>query len=283
MNIQHLAIKLARATTLPVFSKVVKQVLTLAENPNASAREYELVIGQDTALSAKIIRTANSTFYNRGAQITTLQRAIVQLGNSTIRSICLAVGFKSSVDAVSCNKHFDSKVFWQHSLAVACTAKLIACLRNQPLAEEAFMAGMMHDIGKLALAMFLPGEAEYVYRLMELRNVSQYEAEMEALKLSHQDIGQMVAERWELPGVYLSSITSHHAPPLEVVFEDPLVSYVHIANALTYSTGLGLGPAGEMNQVDPMIQDMLELDPSVYDKINRVVANEVAQLSVQMG
>ena len=283
MNVSQIEIKLSRATTLPVFSKVVKQVLSLSEDMNASARDYEMVIKQDTALTAKIIRTANSAYYNRGAQITTLQRAVTQLGNSTIRSICTAAAFNSSVKYTQKNKNYSPEAFWQHSLAVACTAKLIACLLDQSQAEEAFMAGLMHDIGKLALFMFLPVEAEMVLKNMETHNLSQYEAELEYLGMTHQDIGKLVAEHWDLPSHYVSSIINHHEPPLEIIYEDPLTSYVHVANALVYQIGLGMGPVGEANLVSQEIQDALGLTEAVYDKINHVVANEVARLTLQMG
>ena len=176
MEIRHIETKLARATTLPILPNAVAQVLALTDNPNAGARDYERVIKQDAALTTKILRTANSPYYG-GGNITNLQRALSQLGVNAIRSICLAVSFQSALASRNLDRRFSPSRFWQHSLAVACGAKVLACVARDPNAEEAFIAGLVHDIGKLALCMFLPLETNQVYNMMAEQKISQYQAD----------------------------------------------------------------------------------------------------------
>lgn len=283
MDVKQIEVKIARATTLPVFPQVATQILALTENQNVSAREYERIISQDAALASKILRTANSPYFGGHGNITTLPRALSVLGVNTIRSICLTVAFQSALSLKGLDKRFIVNNFWQHSLAVACAAKILACLKRDPLAEEAFIAGLLHDIGKLALCMFLPLEANLVFTTMEKSAISQYEAEMQCLEITHEEIGALAAERWGLPEMYRLPISKHHTPTEDVYEIDPLTAYVHIANVLAYEADMGFAPAGEMNCADPLIVAFLDIPDGQYEPIRQTITNEVARLSGQMG
>ena len=284
MELKHIETKLARATTLPILPHVVVQLLALTDDMNASARDYERLITQDTALLAKILRTANSTYYGSSGQITTLRRALAQLGNNTLRSLCLTVSLQSALSSKTLSKNFDSGNFWMHSLAVACAAKVLACLAHDPHAEEAFVAGLVHDIGKLALCMFLPQEAECVYALMKTQNLSQYDAELKFIGVTHQDIGLMAAEGWQLPDIYLPPIARHHTPVDEENKEvNRMVAYVHVGNIIAHQIGLSSAPTGTTPDADPAVLEFLGNSEEQYKLIHKVIANEVQRLSSQMG
>ncbi len=284
MEIKHIEIRLARATTLPIFPHVVQEVIGLSDNPNAGSRDYERVICHDAALVAKIIRTANAPYFGGSGNIGTLQRAVTQLGVNTVRSICLTAAFKSSLSSAKTNKRFVPRTFWQHSFAVACTCKLLACLAGRGMQEEAFIAGLMHDIGKLAAARFLNTEMDAVYKQMDVHKISQYEAEMQCWELSHQEIGGAVVRLWGLPSDYVSPITRHHTPTTEGAEIDRLTAYVHIANALVHHIGIdhGGGSASSVD-ADQDVLDYVALGPQMYDRISNVIATEVARLSESMG
>lgn len=283
MDIKSIDLRLARATTVPIFPNAVIQVLALADDPHAGAREYERIIQLDTGLTAKILRTANSTYFGGGGHITNLQRALTQIGVSAIRSICLAVAFQSALQVKALDKRFNVAAFWQHSLGVACAAKLIAGLAQRSLAEEAFIAGMLHDVGKLALCMFMPLEAGRILDMMEAEHISQFEAEMGFLGVSHQDIGRIAAERWGLPEVYHAPIAKHHTPTEDVYEIDARTAYVHVANALVHEIGLGITPHDMKCEVDPIVADFVGLSDAQYQPIRNCVAMEVSRMSSQMG
>ncbi len=281
MDMDSIEIRMGRATTLPIFSNVVSQVLALTENSDASARQYEQIIMQDTALTAKILRTANTAYYGGSGKINTLPRALSQLGSNTIRSICLTVAFQSALCSKQLNARFDAASFWQHSIAVACAAKVIACLARPALREEAFTAGLVHDLGKLALCMFLPVEASQVYRAMETSKISQYEAERILLEITHQEIGRVAAERWSLPEIYYGPISSHHTPIPETGDIDSLTAIVHVGNALAH-TIYPENVRGE-SAADPRALEFLNIPEAQYQPVCQAIAREVARMGQQMG
>jgi HD-like signal output (HDOD) protein len=282
MDLKHLEIRLERATTLPIFSGAVSQVLALTQNLNAGTRDYERAISQDAALSAKILRTANSPYFGGNGQITSLQRAMAQLGSNTLRSICMAVAFQSALGVKTLNKRFDFHQFWKHSMAVACAAKVLALLTRDPQAEEAFIAGLLHDVGKLALCMFMPLEANQVYTAMEEQHISQFEAELACLQLTHQEIGRLAAQRWQLPPLYHEPIAKHHTPAEDGSEIDRLTALVHVGNALAYEVGLGSAPAGCMNSADPQVVDFLGISPAQFEPLKGAITMEVAKLGAQL-
>ncbi len=286
MELKHIETRLARATTLPILSNVVTQLLLLTEDPSASARDYERLIMQDAALTAKILRTANSPYFGGNGNITNLRRALTQVGNNSLRSICLTVSLQSALSTRNLNKAFQPATFWLHSLGVACAAKLLACLtHDQMQAESAFIAGLVHDIGKLALCMFLPQEADSVYALMRTKKISQYEAELEFLGVTHQDIGSMAAERWQLPCIYLSPIARHHEPVNPETGEiDRMTAYVHMGNILVHQIGLDMEMfKSSATEPDPGVLELLNLSEQQYEAIRLALATEVQRLAGQMG
>ena len=283
MELKHIETKLARASTLPILPNLVMQILALTDDMNAGARDYERLIMQDAALTAKILRTANSSYFGGNGQIANLRRALTQVGNNTLRSMCLTVSLQSALSSKTLNKAFNPKQFWLHSMAVACAAKILACLARDARAEEAFVAGLVHDIGKLALCMFLPLEATHVYQLMQTYKITQFEAELQFLGASHQDIGQIAAQRWQLPDVYLMPIAKHHDPAEGGDEVDMLTAYVHVANCIAHQIGLGFDPAGTNHCPNPAVVALLNISEEQYDPIRSAVAQEVAKMGSQMG
>lgn len=283
MEPKHIETRLARAATVPILPDIAMRVLRLADNPNAGAREYELVIAKDAGLTAKILRTANAPYYGSNGQITTLQRALTQLGVNAIRSICLTVSFQSAMASKQLNKRFHVGHFWQHSLATACAAKILSRLHGSRLQEEAFVAGLVHDIGKLALCMFLPLESNRVYDVRDNENLTDCEAEQDVLGLTHQDIGLKAAQLWHLPEMYHAPISTHHTPTEDVFEIDPLTAYVHVADALSYEINLGFGKPGYVPEMDYLVVDFLGISEAQYDLIRTAVLKEVLLMSKYMG
>lgn len=285
MEIKHIETRLARASTLPILPNVVTQLLAMADDPNTSPKDYERLIIQDAALTAKLLRTANSPYFGGNGNITSLRRALTQVGINTLRSISLTVSLQSALNARNLNKSFQPGKFWLHSLAVACGAKLLACLNHDhKLAEEAFVAGLVHDIGKLALCMFLPQEADKVYALMQSEQISQYQAELSFLGITHQDLGYTAAEKWQLPRAYMMPIARHHTPGKDLIgTEARLTNYVHMANILAHDVRLELEPVHPALEPDNIVLESLRLSNQQYEALRLAIANEVQRMGSQMG
>lgn len=278
MDYKHLETQLARASTLPILPHVTLQLLKLADSPNVGTKDYERVIMQDPAMVAKLLRMANSPFFGGGGRISSLQRAILMLGVETVRSICIMVSLQSGSSTRKPGRHFNIAEFWQHSIAVACMSKVVAMIKKYPKPEEAFLAGLMHDIGKLGIALFLPEESSQVFQQRSSTTLSDYEIEQESLKITHEEVGYEIATRWQLPPIYWGAISHHHSPLESAVASDDLALYVHVGNALAYECGLGFGHQGEANRINPAVQALVQIDEEQYSRICTTVYEEVQKL-----
>lgn len=277
INYKHLEVQLARASTLPILPHVATQLLNIPDSPTVSPKDYERLIIQDTAMSAKVLRTANSPLFGGGGRITTLQRAMALLGFDTVRSICIMVSLQSNSNNKALGVHFSTANYWQHSITVACISKVIATVKRYPKPEEAFLAGLLHDIGKLAIAMFLPSESREIAIRARAENLSDVEAETLVLgEITHEQIGAEVAIRWDLPTLFRGAIEHHHTPQFEP--EAELSHFVHVANILAYQHGMGFGIKGSVHEIDPTVQALLGLDTAQYDLIGEKVESEVKKL-----
>jgi HD-like signal output (HDOD) protein len=279
LDVKQIELRLSRATTLPIMPGIVSQVLSMTDNPDYGARHYEQVISKDAALAAKILRTANSPIFGGNGNITSLQRALSQLGLNTLRSVCMTVAFQSALHNKSLSKRFDPVYFWQHSLAVACASKVLACLKRHPQPEEAFLAGLLHDIGKLALCLFLSEEANTVFNFMQLRKVSQFEAERSCLGITHQEIGRMAAECWSLPEIYHDPIAKHHTPTEDIYEINALTAFVHVGNLLAHEIDKGVSPPNAPEEVDSLILGYLDIPEAQFHPVRQAVAHEVSRIS----
>ena len=280
MNLATVEIRIARATTLPALSYVVTQLLKITASPDTTMRDYARIILQDSAIASKVLRVANSSYYG-GRTVSTLDKAVALLGVNTVRSICMTVAFQSSLTNKNLPKRFLVNEYWQHSLAVACASKILACLKKHPQPEEVFIAGLMHDIGKMALALYMPVEANFVYQTMQEQQIGQYEAEHDCMGLTHQDIGLLVAQKWGLPPSYYDAIARHHTPANEGDEIDLITACVHVGNCIAHEAGIGDNIYRNHHTADPVIMSYLDIPEAQFEPLKKAVAHEIAVLSLQ--
>jgi putative nucleotidyltransferase with HDIG domain len=280
LDLKSVELRIARATTLPALPHVVTHLSRLTNSEGASMRDYERVIAQDPAIASKVLRVANSSLYG-GREITTLDKAIGMLGVNSVRSIATTVAMQSALVNKNLPRTFDVKSYWQHSLAVASAAKVLACLKKSTHSEEAFIAGLMHDIGKMALALYLPQEANFVYSTMQAQQIGQFEAEQESLGITHQDIGLLVARQWELPQTYQKAIAHHHTPTFEENEMDIVLAAVHVGNCIAHEAGMGGNPYRNHLAADPATLTLLAIPEAQFEPLKQAVLREITALSQQ--
>lgn len=274
MELESLAIKIARSENLPVLPQVVSSVLRIADGPNASARAMEQVIERDPAIAAKVLRVANSSFYGC-SRVPTIGRALSVLGLNTIRSLVVGVVFQQMAAGRGRQSFFKMLAFWQHSLAVATGARILAKIRLPARAEEAYGAGMLHDVGMLVLDRFCPKEFDEAIALADRESCPLHEAERRSYGFDHGDVGALLAEKWSLPPMLHSAIAHHHRA--QSAAGTDLTCIVAAADVLAHQCGLGNQSGGALYEIDPVVEETLNLPLEQLALIGKLMYDEVTR------
>ncbi|WP_449242930.1 HDOD domain-containing protein [Desulfovibrio sp.] len=201
------------------FSPVLLQKLFMQTGEGALASMHEIAetIAKDQGLTAKLLAMANSAFYGLQAQVTTVQRAATVLGMREIRNIVLAIGIRALGRKRPVPKEFDLDAYWRHQFRVACLSRDLARAVGDMDPDQLFTAGLLHDLGKLIVAMFRPEVAVEVLALARERNVTEAQAENDYWGVDHGVIGALVLGSWDLPAEIVEPVNWHHAPELAPV------------------------------------------------------------------
>jgi putative nucleotidyltransferase with HDIG domain len=245
-----------RLRDLPSLPSVVLDLISSFGREDVDVTVLADKMSRDQALAAKILRLANSSFYGLAAKVRTVKQAIVVLGFDSARALAVASGVIENFGGAA--RQVDVADFWRHSIAVALCAKNLA--RHAALDQDyAFVAGLLHDIGRLVLAIGFPTEYARVIEACARDDITVGEAELRELGVDHQRAGQLLAETWKFPPLIQRAIAHHHAPAGADLGDVPGV--VHAANALVQALDLGGGPHAAVPRLLDATWDSLRLTP----------------------
>lgn len=229
---------------LPALPDVATKVMELVRDPDTGVKDLEDVISKDPALTARVLRIANSAMFGLRAQVSTVSRAIVVLGFNTLRSIVLA----ASTQALYRTKgsRFKDRILWEHSLAVALASRSIARHIEFPAAEEAFVAGLIHDIGKVVLDANLGDRYQQVIERVYNDGESFSEAETSVFGFDHSEVGALVVKKWTLAPELEEAVRLHHRPG-EATIDPKLCAIVDLGNRLCMKLEIGPEKRADMD------------------------------------
>jgi putative nucleotidyltransferase with HDIG domain len=256
MSAVDLAQVVKRLRDLPALPSIVLDLISSFGRDDVDVTTLAEKMSRDQALAAKILRLANSSFYGLPAKVRTVKQAIVVLGFDSARALAVA---SSVIENFGAEVHqIDLADFWRHSIATALGAKNLA--RHAGLDQDyAFVAGLLHDIGRLVLAISFPDEYARVIEACVRDDITVSEAELRVLGVDHQRAGQLLAETWRFPPLIQRAIGHHDAPSGTDLFDVPGV--VHAANALVLALDLGGGPHAAVPRLVDATWDGLRLTP----------------------
>ena len=249
----------ARLKDLPALPLVVSELLASFDDPDVDLGQLAGKIAHDQALAAKTLRLANSSFYGLQSRVRTIGQAIQVLGFDSVRALVVGAGVIGGFEAGR-EKGFDFDGFWRHAIGTALCARALARHAPQPGAnpELAFVAGLLHDLGRLVLVTRFPEHYAEVLARRALRDCELLLAEREVLGIDHAQVGRALGQHWKIPEPICRAIANHHQPMRQD--EGDLPAVVHVANVL--ANGLDLSDQ-EDDQVPTMAQgawDSLGLD-----------------------
>jgi len=272
--------QIGHIATLP---EITLKIIELVEDPAATAQDLHKVIEFDPALCSRILKVVNSSFYGLPGQIGSINRAIVLLGLNAVKNIAISASLAKLFRGGKLCAAFSAKDLWTHSTAVAATSKLIADEMGLSCADEAFLAGLMHDIGIIVEMQYkrdaLTDTVNSIVGPDGVPTKDMLEAEMVNFGADHQLFGQALCEKWKFPQVFAHVAGSHHEPlsVAEDIRTLPLI--IHVADKLT----AGVEDGGfrldivDVN-IDPSILGELKLSDDTINKIQEAIPDHISEV-----
>lgn len=266
----------AAVADLPAMPASVSSVVAACDDQDVTVGQLSQVILRDQSLTANILRLANSAFYGHARGVTTITEAVVLLGFSAIRSLAISSHASRLLSGPLPGYGMREGELWRHSLAVAFTARRLAVEVHLAPVEEAFVAGLLHDVGKTILSGHMEHAFDRVVAVAQGRRAPLHEVEAELLGFDHAELGAHLAVAWGFPAELEEAIRLHHRPH-EAALKPRLAHCVHVADAACTMLGIGLGADGLGDATDPaslaalpigagrLTRVMAEVEPLIAD------------------
>jgi len=226
---------IARMETLPTLPAIYNQLVAALQNENSTLKELGDIVSQDVAMVASILRLANSAFFGLPTRVSSIHHAVNHLGGQTLRALVLSTHlFTSLKDAEQ--QSFSIKMLWEHSLRVACFARTITEVETvqQADSDDSFIAGMLHDVGKLVLATNMKAEFDQVLAKVRAENCPLHVAENEILGSTHAEVGAYLMGLWGFSSVHLETVCWHHTSARQDYQTLSPQLAVYVANSLDH-------------------------------------------------
>jgi len=277
-----LAIVQAYVNRMPPLPVTVAKVLEICNNPRTSPVDLNQVISLDPVLMGKVMRLINSAYYSLPNQITSLVRAIIMLGINTVKNLALSTAVLSTLGKASDFQALNMEGFWRHSIAVGVTAKLIAAKRNvDPKArEEYFIAGLLHDIGKIPLNNRMAQEYVQAVALTDRDHIPLYQSEERLLLVHHSEVGRLIVNNWRLGADLSDAVYYHHHLDEYTGSHRPLVLSVAVANLFSNTSELGFSGDRYPDRLPAGVMQELAIDWEYLESIEDTVKAEIEKAQV---
>lgn len=261
-SLQKLLKKIDSDFDLPMLPTVLSQIKSTTADDRAGANDLAKVILNDQSLTFKLIRIANSSYYKLSAreEISTISQSIVLLGFDTVNDVAIALSAYDKLQENYQNKHL--KGFWDHSLACAICSQMLAEATDIDCSEQAFVSGLLHDIGKLILASYFVEEYQIILQMVvEGKDFST--AEKEILGADHGEVGREIAKRWNFPAAIIEVIGDHES-------EEP--STLHTTNVVKLGNMMANRVFGgdrriSLGHIYKLADSLLDLKPKGMDEL----------------
>ncbi|MBW1777797.1 MAG: HDOD domain-containing protein [Deltaproteobacteria bacterium] len=242
---------------MPSLSTTMAKVMEITNDPNATANELNQIISLDPVLTGQVLKLINSAYYSLQNQITSLSRAIIMLGMNTVKNLALSTAVLESMGNKHSFKALSMDDFWTHSLGTGVLAKHLSSMLGIPVRdrEEFFVAGLMHDLGKIPLNAVFPREYKTCIKVHLSRKIPLEKVEKNTFDLDHGEVGRRIAEKWRLNRPLHDAMGFHHQIDEVSQPSSPAPFVVAVADA--YTINMRIGTAGTMEVFSGNLSEML--------------------------
>lgn len=245
-------------TRMPSLSTTVAKVLDICNNPASSPNDLNRVISLDPVLTGQVLKLINSAYYSLSNRVTSLTRAIIILGVNTVKNLVLATSVLSSFKSSQIYGNFSIDAYWAHCLCVGTVSKAIARLSRVPSMEqeEYFVAGLLHDLGKLPMISCFGDLHRQAVELADVETMPLAQAERKLFGFDHCQVGRLIAAKWRLNQTMRHAITHHHSPLDKGCEPGKLLFFTSLANQI--ANHFQIGGAGDRYGDELLMQALAE-------------------------
>ena len=251
--------EISHIATLP---EITLKIIELVEDPSSTAQDLHNLISVDPALCSRVLKVVNSSFYGLPGQIASINRAIVMLGLNAVKNIAIAASLAKLFRGGQLTPYFAARELWDHSIASAAATKMLADKLGFGLTDEAFLAGLIHDIGFMVEIQYDRNKMIDVLDRVQPDSDGNptgdmLEAETEIFGVTHQDFGFALCERWKFPKTLASVTRYHHNPSAAPSEHRTICELVYVADRIAAEHGQGF----------PLDLPNLNYDPAILEKL----------------
>ena len=274
--VQQAIQEISHIATLP---EVTLKIIRLVEDPDSTAQDLNKVITNDPALGARILKVVNSAFYGLPGQIGSINRAIVLLGLNAVKNIAIAASLAKLFRGGQICPSFNARDLWHHCIAVATGTRLLADKAGLGLPDEAFLAGLIHDIGIMVEMQARRAKFVETVEKMEGEGLTLREAEAQVIGATHEAFGAELCKMWKFPASF-AYVTGFHHRPWELADQNrTLTSLVHIADIVAARTAIGYRKDVETDQINSDLLSQLGLTEQKVDEVTEALPEAIEEAS----
>ncbi len=252
------------------------KVREMLADPNVKPADVALVIERDPALTAALLRVSNSVLISRGKPVENVRRAITRLGSLQVQELAMGISVSRAFSGLP-GDQVSVSAFWQHSVYTASISRMLAYLLSVPDKEQAFSAGLLHDIGELVIYSRRRNHVPPILRLLKkfaFSGLTHYRAEQLVLEYDHMMVGDLLAKKWALPPSLRQCISNHHQPD----FDGPLLPIVvYVSDLLAIEADLDSVPPKFLPPIASEAFEALRLDqrdiPDVLEAVRAGISD----------
>jgi putative nucleotidyltransferase with HDIG domain len=256
-------------STVPTVPSVLKQLSTIIENPKISLNEISHFVSKDPALTTKILQMVNSALYGFPGRISSVNHAVMLLGLNVVKGLLLSVSVFEIMHKAMIGLR-------EHSIGVAIASKVIAQKKGLKEPEEVFVAGLLHDVGKVILILMFPDEYDKAVKESEASAIAIFDTERNHFSETHAAVAGWLSEKWHFPKKLCDCLANHHRPQVSTLA--PLeTSIVHMADILVKARGIGFSGDNLVPELNPQAHEILNLTEADLREVLKELEDSVEQ------
>lgn len=257
-----------RVDAFPTLPTIYYRLIEIMDNPRSTVMDVSEIISSDQSSAAKVLKAANSPIYGFYGRIESISQAISYIGFDEVKNLVIAMTIIDFFNKHFENRNFNPVKFWQHSIGVGIMSRLIGQYLNASGLEVYFLAGIMHDIGKLLFHSTIPDEYSSIIKYAVENEIHIRDAELKFLGLTHDVAGEILAEKWSFPQSIKCTIR-YHSNGISNNKHREIVAATHVSNIAVNMYGYGYSDSGLLPSPNKAVWNILDLPNNFFSNFNK--------------